>query len=212
MRIRNKWIARERHAAEGTFSQARVRPFHPSHPSPSASQLFSPSSAFLLPTLASASFCGCAQSCPIENSSLLKGAAIGPKPLKLPGRGGDYSRLLLSIGCADGRPTEALCDVAGSGEGKVVMAAATLAEKVSATGSTQGLLSGRLSGGGLRGAAGARGGGDAWVPGQGGADTVWSVSAIRARPGPAWPIGTGEESAWIVPEVLDTATSRSFLL
>lgn len=31
------------------------------------------------------------------------------------------------------------------------------------------------------------------------------------RPGPARPIGTGQESAWIVPEVLDTASSQSFL-
>ncbi|XP_015985326.2 pre-mRNA-splicing factor SYF2 [Rousettus aegyptiacus] len=122
--------SRERHAVEATFSYAPVRPFLPRHPPPSAPLLFPPRLASPLPTLAPASFCGCAQSWPIENSSLLNGAAIGPKSLELPGRGGDYSRSSLFIGCVDGRRTEALCDVAGSAEGKIVMAAATLAEKV----------------------------------------------------------------------------------
>lgn len=201
--------SRERHAVEATFSYAPVRPFLPRHPPPSAPLLFPPRLASPLPTLAPASFCGCAQSWPIENSSLLNGAAIGPKSLELPGRGGDYSRSSLFLGCVDGRRTEALCDVAGSAEGKVVMAAATLAEKVSATGSTQALLWGWVSGGGLRG-----------QPGQEVEEMLgcWVRKAQtlcgRGRqwgPGPAWPIGTGEESAWIVPEVLDTASSRSFL-
>lgn len=50
-------------------------------------------------------FCGCARPCPIENSSLLEGAGIGNKRLRLPGRGGAYCRLLISIG----RLPEVLC-------------------------------------------------------------------------------------------------------
>lgn len=58
------------------------------------------------------------------------------------------------------------------------MAAAVLTEKVSAAGSTQG-----VSWGDSQGPTGARGGGDAWVLGQGGVGAVESGSAVRARRG-----------------------------
>lgn len=45
------------------------------------------------------------------------------------------------------KQTEVLCVVVGSGERKIVMAAAILAEKVSSAGSTQGFLWGEAPGG-----------------------------------------------------------------
>lgn len=114
----------------------------PSTSSPSPPRLTPP-----LLALASEAFCGCARPYPIINFSLLKTAGIGPKLLRPPGRGGAYSRFLIRIGGVGHSPTEVLC-VVGSGEGKIVMAAAILAEKVSSAGCTQGFLLGEAPGGG----------------------------------------------------------------
>ena len=66
-----------------------------------------------------------------------------------------------------------VCVNTGSGERKIVMAAAILAEKVSSAGSTQGFL---LRGGRLKGNTKGERWGDARVPGQGGSDAVNSGS------------------------------------
>lgn len=58
----------------------------------STTLLFSPHLASPLRTLASAALCGCAKALSNRKQLTAKGAGIGPKILRRPGRGGSYGR------------------------------------------------------------------------------------------------------------------------